>query len=61
MALMLDTASTAARASEHELIDAARAGDDRAFEELYARYSERIRVFILGRVRDHGRAQDIAQ
>ncbi len=44
MALMLDTASTAALAGEHELIDAARAGDDRAFEELYARYSERIRV-----------------
>ena len=61
MALMLDTASTAALAGEHELIDAARAGDDRAFEELYARYSERIRVFILGRVRDHGRAEDIAQ
>jgi RNA polymerase sigma factor (sigma-70 family) len=61
MALMLDTASNAALASDHELIDAARAGDDRAFEELYARYSERIRVFILGRVRDHGRAEDIAQ
>ena len=61
MALMLDPASTAALAGEHELIDAARAGDDRAFEELYARYSERIRVFILGRVRDHGRAEDIAQ
>ena len=61
MALMLDTASTAALAGEQELIDAARAGDDRAFEELYARYSERIRVFILGRVRDHGRAEDIAQ
>ncbi len=61
MALMLDTASSAALASERELIDAARAGDDRAFEELYARYSERIRVFILGRVHDHGRAEDIAQ
>ena len=61
MALMLDTASTAALAGEHELIDAARAGDDRAFEELYARYSERVRVFILGRVHDHGRAEDIAQ
>ena len=47
--------------SEQELVDATRAGDERAFEELYARYSDRISAFILSKVRDHGRAEDIAQ
>jgi RNA polymerase sigma factor (sigma-70 family) len=61
MALILDTSSIASLGSEADLIEAARAGDDRAFEELYARYSERIRLFILGRLHDHGRAEDIAQ
>src|ERR1700733_895096 len=61
MALILDTPSVGALTGEANLIEAARAGDDRAFEELYARYSERIRLFILGRVHDHGRAEDIAQ
>jgi RNA polymerase sigma factor (sigma-70 family) len=46
---------------EPELVAATRAGDDRAFEELYARYQERIFAFILSRVHDHGRAEDIAQ
>jgi RNA polymerase sigma factor (sigma-70 family) len=46
---------------EPELVAATRAGDDRAFEELYARYRERIFAFILNRVHDHGRAEDIAQ
>ena len=36
-------------------------GDDRAFEELYSRYRERIAAFILSKVHDHGRAEDIAQ
>ena len=61
MALILDSASITGLSSEVDLIEAARAGDDRAFEELYARYSERIRLFILSRVHDHGRAEDIAQ
>lgn len=61
MAVMLGTAAPAAVCNEHQLIAAARDGDDRAFEELYARYRERIGAFILGRVRDHGRAEDIAQ
>jgi RNA polymerase sigma factor (sigma-70 family) len=47
--------------SEYELVAATRAGDDRAFEELYARYRERIFSFILSKVHDHGRAEDIAQ
>src|SRR6201992_1698490 len=47
--------------SEHELVAAIRGGNDRAFEELYARYRERIFAFILSKVHDHGRAEDIAQ
>ena len=47
--------------SEQELVTAIRAGDDRAFEELYALYRERIFAFILSKVHDHGRAEDIAQ
>src|SRR6202012_2649224 len=61
---MLVTMSKTARLpahSEQELVAAIRAGDDRAFEELYARYRERIFAFILSKVHDHGRAEDIAQ
>ncbi|HEX3975453.1 MAG TPA: sigma-70 family RNA polymerase sigma factor [Solirubrobacteraceae bacterium] len=47
--------------SEHELVAAIRTGNDRAFEELYARYRERIFSFILSKVHDHGRAEDVAQ
>ena len=47
--------------SEHDLIEATRDGDHRAFEELYARYQGRITAFIHSRVRDHGRAEDVAQ
>jgi len=61
---MLLTMSKTARLpahSEQELVAAIRAGDDRAFEELYSRYRERIFAFILSKVHDHGRAEDIAQ
>jgi RNA polymerase sigma factor (sigma-70 family) len=61
MALMLGSASPAPATTEQELIDAARCGDDRAFEELYARYRERIGMFIRSRLRDHARAEDVAQ
>ncbi|MFL5859563.1 MAG: RNA polymerase sigma factor [Solirubrobacteraceae bacterium] len=47
--------------SEQELVAATRTGDDRAFEELYSRYRDRVFSFILSKVRDHGRAEDIAQ
>jgi RNA polymerase sigma factor (sigma-70 family) len=61
MALMLGSASPAPATTEQELIEAARIGDDRAFEELYARYRARIDVFIRGRIRDHARAEDVGQ
>ncbi|MFZ0089582.1 MAG: sigma-70 family RNA polymerase sigma factor, partial [Solirubrobacteraceae bacterium] len=59
MALTLSSKATAH--DEQELVAATRAGDDRAFEELYSLYRERIEGFIMSRVRDHGRAEDIAQ
>jgi RNA polymerase sigma factor (sigma-70 family) len=55
------TSMTPSTCSEHELITAARRGDDRAFEELYARYRDRIGAFIRSRVGDYGRAEDVAQ
>jgi RNA polymerase sigma factor (sigma-70 family) len=55
------TSITPTACSEHDLLAAARAGDDRAFEELHARYRERIGGFIGKRVGDHGRAEDVGQ
>ncbi len=57
----LREAQPAPTCSEHALISAVRHGDDRAFEELYARFRPRIGSYILGMVGDHQRAEDIAQ
>ena len=43
------------------LVAAVRRGDDRAFEQLYARYQRRIAAYVFGMVKDHGRAEDITQ
>jgi RNA polymerase sigma factor (sigma-70 family) len=43
------------------LVAALRRGDDRAFEQLYARYHRRISTYVAGMVRDHGRTEDITQ
>src|SRR4051794_8653323 len=43
------------------LVTAVRRGDDRAFEQLYSRYQRRISGYVLGMVKDHGRAEDITQ
>jgi RNA polymerase sigma factor (sigma-70 family) len=61
MSLTMSKSSRLPAHSEQELVGAIRAGDDRSFEELYARYRERIFAFILSKVQDHGRAEDIAQ
>jgi RNA polymerase sigma factor (sigma-70 family) len=53
------TAATAC--GDHELVQRVREGDDRAFEVLFERYSERITAYVRGMVRDHGRAEDITQ
>ncbi|HEY5427909.1 MAG TPA: sigma-70 family RNA polymerase sigma factor [Solirubrobacteraceae bacterium] len=61
MTLTLSKTSRPLDRNEHELVAATRAGDDRAFEDLYARYRDRILGFIVSKVHDHGRAEDIAQ
>ncbi len=57
----LSAVHTTPSSSEQQLISAVRRGDDRAFEELYARYRPRIGSYVLGMVGDHQRAEDIAQ
>ena len=47
--------------TDHQLVSAVRAGDDRAFEELYSRYQRRIAAYVCGMVKDYGRAEDITQ
>ena len=46
---------------DQRLVAAVRRGDDRAFEALYGRYHRRIHAYIVGMVKDHGRAEDITQ
>jgi RNA polymerase sigma factor (sigma-70 family) len=48
-------------ASDAELVDWVRGGDEEAFEELFRRYHSRVRAFVTSRVTDHGRADDITQ
>ncbi len=52
---------SAEASSDAELVVALRRGEPRAFEELYARYHERIVAFVNARVGDHGRAEEITQ
>src|SRR5215211_8757685 len=47
--------------SDHKLVVRVRRGDDRAFEALYQRYHRRIHAYVLGMVKDHGRAEDVTQ
>src|ERR1051326_1073850 len=46
---------------DHRLVAAVRRGDDRAFEALYRRYHRRIYAYVVGMVKDHGRAEDVTQ
>jgi RNA polymerase sigma factor (sigma-70 family) len=46
---------------DHRHVAAVRRGDDRAFEALYSRYHRRIHAYVMGMVKDHGRAEDITQ
>ena len=46
---------------DRRLVAAVRRGDDRAFELLYSRYQRRIHAYVLGMVKDHGRAEDVTQ
>jgi RNA polymerase sigma factor (sigma-70 family) len=53
--------STRAEGTDRDLVEAVRAGDDTAFEELYRRYRPRIAGYVRRMVRDPARAEDIAQ
>jgi len=48
-------------APDADLVAAVRAGDEDAFAELYRRYQPSVARFVRGRVRDHGRAEDVVQ
>jgi RNA polymerase sigma factor (sigma-70 family) len=52
---------TRAESADRELVEAVRAGDDPAFEELYRRYQPRIAAYVRRKVGDPARAEDIAQ
>lgn len=54
-------AAAAVEASDEQLVAAARAGSDTAFEALFRRYRDRINAYVRGIVFDHGRAEDIVQ
>ena len=56
---MIATAGT--DAADCALVDAVRAGDDCAFEELYRRYHSRIAGFVRSMLHDEARAEDVAQ
>jgi RNA polymerase sigma factor (sigma-70 family) len=47
--------------SDQQLVARVRRGDDRAFEGLYRRYHRRIYAYVVGMVKDHGRAEDVTQ
>src|SRR5437763_2086421 len=55
------TTRTVGETTDHRLVGGVRAGDDRAFEELYQRYHRRIAAYIYGMVNDYARAEDITQ
>ncbi|HMJ32339.1 MAG TPA: RNA polymerase sigma factor [Baekduia sp.] len=55
------TARSRTDVTDHDLVQAVRAGDDHAFERLYHRYHRRIAGYIFGMVHDYGRAEDLTQ
>src|SRR5690606_25085220 len=57
----MEAATRSREATDEQLVAATRAGDDRAFERLYARYQRRIAAYVLGMVKDHQRAEDVTQ
>ena len=48
-------------ATDNQLVEAARAGSDVAFEALFRRYGGRITAYVRSIVADHARAEDIVQ
>jgi hypothetical protein len=54
-------ASAAVEATDEQLVEAARAGSDEAFEALFRRYRDRMTAYVRRIVGDAGRAEDIVQ
>jgi RNA polymerase sigma factor (sigma-70 family) len=54
-------ATAGSEVADCALVDACRAGDDSAFEELYRRYQPRIAGFVRNMLHDDARAEDVAQ
>jgi RNA polymerase sigma-70 factor, ECF subfamily len=48
-------------ASERELVERCRSGDERAFQELVDRYKDLVYALIARTVQDRSRAEDLAQ
>ncbi len=53
--------ATRRASTDRDLVEAVRAGDDSAFEELYRRYHARIAAYVRRIVRDPARAEDLTQ
>ena len=51
----------ASSSTDLELVEATRQGDDRAFEQLYARYGKRIRGYVYRLTHNLDRADDLTQ
>ena len=60
-AVLAERPNRTAERTDHQLVSAARRGDDRAFEQLYSRYQRQIAAYVFGMVKDYGRAEDITQ
>ena len=60
-ALAVVSGSEDSTVADLDLVAGVRAGDDRAFEQLFLRYQPRIAAYVAGMVRDHARAEDITQ
>src|SRR5215203_1248699 len=60
-AVLAERPNRTAERTDHQLVSAARRGDDRAFEQLYSRYQRQIAAYVFAMVKDHGRAEDITQ
>jgi len=54
-------ATAGIEATDADLVAAIRAGDDRAFEELYQRYFPRISSFVCRMLHDTAGCEDVAQ
>ena len=54
-------AAATASATDAELVDGIRTGDESAFEELYRRYRPPVHAFVLRRVHDDGCAEELTQ